>query len=62
MLDVPRMGDRRGTYMFSVRISEGGKRPRGRPRHRWDDDIKANLQEVGWEGRCWIDLAKGRYR
>ena len=38
MLDVPRVGDRRGAYMFSVRIPEG-KRPRGRPRHRWDDDI-----------------------
>jgi len=32
-----------------------GKRPLGRPRHRWEDNIKMDLQEVGWgEGMDWI--------
>jgi hypothetical protein len=34
------------------------RRPRGRPRRRWDDNIKKNLLEVGWEGMDWIDLAQ----
>jgi len=33
------------------------KRPLGRPRSRWEDNIKIDLQEVGWEGMDWIDLA-----
>jgi len=48
VLNVPRVGDRRGVYMISVKLPEG-KRPRGRPRHRWDDNSKVDLQEVGWE-------------
>jgi hypothetical protein len=39
-----------------------GKRSLGRPRHRWEDNIKADLQEVGCEGMDWIDLAKDRDR
>jgi hypothetical protein len=39
-----------------------GKRPLGRPRHRWKDDIKMDLQEVGWECMDWIDLAQDRDR
>jgi hypothetical protein len=35
-----------------------GKRPIGRPRHRWEDNIKMYLQEVGWEGLDWIELAQ----
>jgi len=34
-----------------------GKRPLGRPRFRWEDNMKMDLQEVGWEGMDWIDLA-----
>jgi len=34
-----------------------GKRPLGRPRVRWDVDIKMDLQEMGWRGMDWIDLA-----
>jgi hypothetical protein len=34
-----------------------GKEPLGRPRRRWDDNIKMDLQEVGWEGMDCIDLA-----
>jgi hypothetical protein len=37
-----------------------GKRPLGRPRHRWEDNIKINLTEIEWGGMHWIDLAKDR--
>ena len=46
---VARMGERRGVYRVLVRKSEG-KRPLGRPRRRWEDNIKMDLQEVGCEG------------
>ena len=39
-----------------------GMRPSGRPRHRWEDNIKMDLQEVGCEGMDWIDLAQDRDR
>jgi len=39
-----------------------GKRPLGRPRHRWEDNIKMDLQEVGCGGMDWIGLAQGRDR
>ena len=39
-----------------------GTRPLGRPTHRWEDNIKMNLQEVGCEGRDWIELAQDRGR
>jgi hypothetical protein len=34
----------------------------GRPRHRWEDNIKMDLQEVGWGGMGWIDMAQDRDR
>jgi len=37
-----------------------GKRPLGRPRHRWEDNIKIDLQEVECEGMEWIDMAEDR--
>jgi hypothetical protein len=37
-----------------------GKRPLGRPRHRWEDNIKMDLQKVGCEDMDWIDLAHDR--
>jgi hypothetical protein len=37
-----------------------GKRPLGSPRHRWVDNIKMNLREIGWGGMDWIDLAQDR--
>jgi hypothetical protein len=37
-----------------------GKRPIGRPRHRWEDDIKTDLREIGWGGMDWIHLAQNR--
>jgi len=39
-----------------------GNRPLGRPRHRWEDIIKMDLQEVGWEGMRCINLAEDRDR
>jgi hypothetical protein len=39
-----------------------GKRPLGRPRRRWVDNIKMDLGEVGWDGVDWIDLAQDRGR
>jgi hypothetical protein len=41
-----------------------GKKPLGRPRHRWEDNIKMDLQEVGgWGSRGdWMELAQDRYR
>jgi hypothetical protein len=46
---VAPVGDRRGVYRVLVGKPEG-KRPLGRPRRRWDDDIKMDLQEVGCGG------------
>jgi hypothetical protein len=37
-------------------------RPLGRPRRRWEDNIKMDLQEVGWGGMDWIDMAQDRDR
>jgi len=39
-----------------------GKRPLGRPRHRWEDNIKVDFQEVGCGGMDWIELAQDRGR
>jgi hypothetical protein len=37
-----------------------GRRPLGRPRRRWEDNIKMDIREVGWEDMNWIDLAQDR--
>jgi hypothetical protein len=60
---VARMGERRGVYTVLVGKSEG-KKPLGRPRRRWEDNIKMDLQEVGWGhgGMDWIDLVQDRDR
>jgi hypothetical protein len=39
-----------------------GRRPLGRPRHRWEDNIKMDLREVGCGGADWVDLAQDRDR
>jgi hypothetical protein len=41
------MGEGRNVYRVLVGKSEG-KRPPGRPRHRWEDEIKMDLREIGW--------------
>jgi hypothetical protein len=57
------MGERRGAYRALVGKPEG-RRPLGRPRHRWEDNIKMDLREVGWGGggMDWISLALDRDR
>jgi hypothetical protein len=55
------MGERRGVYMVLVGKYEG-KRPLGRSRHRWEDNIKMGLQEVGCGGMDWIELDQDRDR
>jgi len=58
---VARMGESRILYRVMEGKSEG-KRPLGRPRSRWEDNIKMDLQEVGCGGMDWIDLAQDRDR
>jgi hypothetical protein len=55
------MGERRGAYGALVGKPEG-RRPLGRPRRRWEDNIKMELREVGWGGMDWINLAQDRDR
>jgi hypothetical protein len=58
---VARMRKRRGVYGVLVGKPKG-KRPLGRPRHRWEDNIKKELEEVGCGGMDWIELAQDRDR
>jgi hypothetical protein len=53
---VAHMGERRGVYRVLVGKYEG-KRQLGRPRPRWEDNIKTDLQEVGCRDMDWIELA-----
>jgi hypothetical protein len=55
------MGERRGVYRVLVGKSEG-KSLLGRPRHRCEDNIKMDLQKVGWGAMNWIGLAQDRDR
>jgi hypothetical protein len=55
---VSRMGEKRDAYRILVGRPEG-KRPLGRPRRKWEGNIKMDLQEVGW-GMEWIELAQDR--
>jgi hypothetical protein len=51
------MGDKRGAYRFMVGRPEW-KRSLKRPRHTWEDNIKIDLQAVGWGDMDWIDVAQ----
>jgi hypothetical protein len=55
------MAEGRGVYRVLVGNPEG-KRPLGRPRRSWEDSIKTGLQEVGFGGMYWIELAVDRNR
>ena len=53
----------RNNIIYRVLVGKPeGKRPRGRPRRRWEDNIKVDLQEVGCGGMDWIKLAQDRDR
>jgi hypothetical protein len=55
------MGEGRGAYRILVGRPEG-RRPLGRPRRRWEDNIKMDLQEVGWgawTGFIWLRIGTG---
>ena len=58
---VARMGEDRGVYRVLV-VKHEGRRPLGRPRRRWEDNIKMDLQEVGCQGMDWIELAQDKDR
>jgi hypothetical protein len=54
-----RMGKKRNAYRLLAGKPEG-KRPLGRPRHRWVDNIKMDLGEEGWDDVDWISLSQDR--
>jgi hypothetical protein len=58
---VARMREKRDAYRLLVGKPEG-KRPLGRPRRRWVDNIRIDLREVGWGDVDWIGLAQDRNR
>jgi len=55
---VPK-GEMRNTYKILVSKPEGRK-PHRRPRHRWEDNIRMDLREIGWEVVDWMHLAQDR--
>jgi hypothetical protein len=55
------MGDGRSVHKVLVEGPKG-KRPLGRPRRRWEDNIKMDLREIGIDGANWIRLAQDRVR
>jgi hypothetical protein len=56
---VASMGAKRNAYRILVGKPEG-KRPLGRQRRRWEDNIEMDLREIGWGGMDWIYLAQDR--
>ena len=58
---MARMGEERGVHRVLVGKPEG-KRPLGRPRRKWEDNIKMNLREMGGGGGDWMELAQDRNR
>jgi hypothetical protein len=52
-------GEKRNAYRILVGKPEG-KRPLGRPRRRWVDNIKIDLREIGWDGVDWMDMVQDR--
>jgi hypothetical protein len=61
LIGVARMGEGRGVYRVLVGKPEG-RRPLGRPRRRWEDNVRMVLQEVGCGFEDWIGLAQDRDR
>jgi hypothetical protein len=52
------MGGKRNVYKILVKKQR--ERPLGRPRHRWEDSIRMDLREIGWEGVNWMHQAQDR--
>jgi hypothetical protein len=52
-------GEKRNAYRILVGKPEG-KRPLGRPRRRWVNNIKMDLREIGWDGADWMDMVQDR--
>jgi hypothetical protein len=59
--NIVRTGERKGVYRVLVENAEG-KRPLGRQRRRWENNIKMDIQEVGWGDMIWMELTQGRGR
>jgi hypothetical protein len=55
------MGERRGVYRVMVGKPQC-KRPLGRPRRRWEDNVKRDLREIGIDGADWIRLAQDKFQ
>jgi hypothetical protein len=53
------MGEETNAYRMLVEKPEG-KRPLGKPRRSWADNIKMDLRKIGWDGVDWIDLSQDR--
>jgi hypothetical protein len=53
-----RVGEKRNAYKTLDKPE--GKRPLGRPRHRWEGNIRMDLREIGWEGVDWMQLDEDR--
>jgi hypothetical protein len=53
------MGQRRNAYKIWIGKSEG-KRPLGRPRHRWEDNIRMDIEKIGWEDLDCMHLPQDR--
>jgi hypothetical protein len=56
---VARMGEMKYAYRILVGKPEG-KRPLGSPRHRWVDNVKIVVRDIGWDGIDWINLAQDK--
>jgi hypothetical protein len=56
---LARIGEKRNAYRTRMGKPEG-KRLLGRPRRRWEDNIRIDLGEIGWGGMVWIDLVQDR--
>jgi hypothetical protein len=56
---VARMGETRNAYRILM-VKPEGKRPVGRPRRKWVDNVKMDIREIGWAGMNWINQAQGR--
>jgi hypothetical protein len=53
------MGEKKNAYRILVG-NPRGKRPLERPRRRWENNIKMDLREIGWDGMDWVDLSQDR--